>query len=533
MSENIQAIELFKTEVDDFRVEYDFVRTESENAEGINEIDNFIESISQKVSDLDREIDKLTSTADAFDYSVAVASGILTGLIDSFYVGEINWNQAKADSHKFFNDAIMRKAKGIGYEGDRLDGAIKRLEDAYKIPSDNLWPGVSSTRYHHLEDLAHHPTLLGLLANIVTTLFRTGVFGTYQSGGNVEKLEWKFPLATTNFKEMAKIWGPILLTAVLHWLVSVAEKKYTEEQQKELPVPVRRLLRLVASAPDIIEFVRIVDNWVGHLMSDMCGSKQSADGGMGIPGVFLSLLSEIAFVCQITPLARLTHNWYKSGFDMRIEGAVLRVAGKQAVPVLLNELFVRSFYFIRRLIPEIRQHGTNWGEYDWEKTVPFSNRTIVRMLTVSNGTFVALDLADASIRTAISGQYIDVSTFLAKMALRVNFVGIGRFSIALFSDAKMGIQRYAKVSQRIDQNSKMLNFYNAKIYYKQADMWVAAEESEVATQDLYQVAQQVNSFFSSAYTEMKNEISQIGSYVPGIDKHNPGLRNDILSILED
>lgn len=490
MDDQITYKKLFRQQIDEFAVEYELPLREYDQSKEILEIDGFLNELSQKVSSLDLEIDKLTNHADVFDYTVAVSSGIITGLIDSFFVGEIDWGAAKANAHKTVNNFIERKAKAEGYNGEgRLKGAISFLEEKYKVPGDNIWKGsgFSSATTHHLDDLSHHPTLLGLAANVVTTFFRVGLF-------NNKDGEWHFALADTDFKEMAKLWAPIILTALLHWLVSIAERKYSEEQQREIPKPIRILLRTLASAPAAIILLRVVDNWIGHLISDMGGSKSTAGGGMGIPGLFLSLLKEISSIpgINMTALPGLVNNWYKNDkFDMRKEIAVINIAKKQMIPVLINEVLVRGFYFVRRIVTEAQLHGKNWKDYDWEKVVPFSNRTIIRMLTISNGTFVAIDLGDAAIRTAMSGQYVDVYTFLAKMALRVNFVGLGRFTIAVYSDVKMGIQRSNRVKRRIDLNSKMLNFYDAKIYYEQGNMWVAAKNAEQATQEASVAAQNV------------------------------------------
>ena len=165
---------LLRQQVDDFTVEYELPINYGNYSEEITEIDGFLHDLSQKVSSLDLEIDKLTNHADALDYTVAVASGILTGLIDSFFVGEIDWNAAKTDAHKTVNQFIEKKAQAEGYNGSgRLKGAISFLEEKYKIPGDNIWKGggFSSAATHHLDDLAHHPTLLGLAANVVTTFF--------------------------------------------------------------------------------------------------------------------------------------------------------------------------------------------------------------------------------------------------------------------------------------------------------------------------------------------------------------------------
>ena len=44
------------------------------------------------------------------------------------------------------------------------------------------------------------------------------------------------------------------------------------------------------------------------------------------------------------------------------------------------------------------------------------------MLTIAHGTFCMMDLGDATIRTLISGN-------IREFALRLNIIGIGRFSV--------------------------------------------------------------------------------------------------------
>ena len=110
---------------------------------------------------------------------VAVGSGILAGLVDSFWVGTFDFKRGKAWSNKKVNDFVMKVAKSKGYEGERLDRAIKFLEDKFKIPSDNIWSGKDlgiSARSHHLDDLAHHPTPIGLFFSILTQFTKKGYF---------------------------------------------------------------------------------------------------------------------------------------------------------------------------------------------------------------------------------------------------------------------------------------------------------------------------------------------------------------------
>lgn len=520
--------------VDDFSIEYEVVSLSTERME-LKEINKYLEDLSQQISKIDTEIEKLTNHADKIDYIIAVASGILNGIIDSFYVGEIDWNKEKGEVHKKINQFIEEQAKRAGYNGNGdLKDAIAYLEKKYKLPTDNIWKksgegnSLSSTIAHHLDDLAHHPTPFGLIACLLSVMFKVGIF-VNKNG------KWKFAKAETDSKEMIIMWSSLVLSALCLWLVNIAEKKYEEEQLKEIPKPIRILLQTLASAPAAIVILRATNNWIGHLISDMGGSKQTADGGMGIPGLFLSFLKELSSIPPFnqTSLPKVINDWYtKDKFDMRAEATVLKIAKKQAVPVILNEVIVRGFYFIRRIIGEAQKHGKNFQNYDWEKTIPASNRTVVRMLTIAHGTFVAFDLIDAAARTAISGEYVDPATFLAKMALRVNFVGVGRFTIAIYSDVKMGVQRKRKIYEKLDLQGKKLNFYNAKIYYKQADMWVEASNAEQEIAALLNVEKIVLAEYIRNWNEMDRDVHDIGNLVDDIEKEFPEFKKDILSILE-
>ena len=91
-----------KPKEDDFTVEYEVasifdiitndkyqqIENEINNIEdaSLNEIDN----LTKRIDDLNKEINRLTNNADKTDYILSVASGILCGLLDSFFVGEFS-----------------------------------------------------------------------------------------------------------------------------------------------------------------------------------------------------------------------------------------------------------------------------------------------------------------------------------------------------------------------------------------------------------------------------------------------------------
>lgn len=51
--------------------------------------------------------------------------------------------------------------------------------------------------------------------------------------------------------------------------------------------------------------------------------------------------------------------------------AVLHEIGRQALPVIINEVIVRASYFIRRLYSELKQHDSI-RELNWKKYFPIT-----------------------------------------------------------------------------------------------------------------------------------------------------------------
>lgn len=523
-------------ENDDFKIEYEILPAfykenldprVNEITQKIAEIDAQSEDLNSKIDSLNTEIERLTNHADGFDYAIAVGTGILCGLIDSFFVGEFNFERGKAKSHKQVNQFIQKFAKINGYKGDRLNGAIDFLEKKFPVAQDGFLPEGVSRKNHHLADFAHHPTLLGLAAAIAVQLFRVGVFVNKDG-------EWKFEFISTEPKELLKIWLPVIISGILLWMINIAESKYKDEIDEKIPKPIQKLIKALAAAPMVISILKVAVNWAGHLVSDMGGSKNTAGGGMGISGIFVSLLHEISSLPGInkTELPKIVNDLYvKEKWDMRSELAVLNELGRQAIPVILGEIIVRTFYFVRRLIQECREHDGDWKSVNWKNVIPFKNRTIARMITIESGTFMAVDLADAAIRSAIEAGPPITPAFWGKFVLKVNFVGVGRFVIAVGTDISMGIKRQKLIKERMQYRSEDGMLQTAKLFYMQEGMWLEAIDTEKAIQDLTNTAEKSILYFVESYNEISENIENIGNYAIEAEKKNPGLIDQMKDIL--
>lgn len=403
--------------------------------------------IDEKLKKVNTELDKYTCYAEKEDYLLAVSIGIITGVMNAFVAKDLDLSGENIGlSHKKVNEFIQRYADERGIGKDRLKDTIVHLEKAFKVAQDNVWNGVGigvSASNHHLADLAHHPTPVGLLSAIAVQFFRVGTF--VNKDGN-----WSFVTVSTNKAELISIWIPVVVTGVLNWLVAIGEKEYEEENGRELPKAIKSLAHVAASTPLIVEIVKCADNWFGHLVSDMGGSHSTAGGGMGIPGVFVSLLHEVSSlpILKDTALPKIVNDLYtKRKFDLRHELSLYESLGTQAISVIFYEVMTRAYYFISRLVSEIGS-GKKLKEIDWQKCIPVNNRTIDRMLTITSMTFNVANTMDASVHALIESKGEAVS-FSYNFVKRYNFIGAGRAAVCIFKEISAERKEIQLIHERL------------------------------------------------------------------------------------
>lgn len=184
-------------------------------------------------------------------------------------------------------------------------------------------------------------------------------------------------------------------------------------------------------------------NWIGHLISDLPGSSSSAskyNRGTGLPSPLWTWTNDIVAIKAELGLSttetdkainELALNIFEKGYDTRFQTA-------QAIPVFLNEVFVRLIYAIRRLFKYFSETPKTERSsiLMWKKCEPFSNATVKRMLTVAHGTFCLVDAGDAVRRSFVAGG----GTFnTVEFILRFNIVGAERFAISLYGETKRAV----------------------------------------------------------------------------------------------
>ena len=475
----------------------------AEIEEKIKDVDSLIEASEKKLAELNSEIDRLTNHADGLDYMVAVASGVISGLVDSLYVGEFSLSEGSKWGEDTINKFVKKIAKSQGYEGDELSGSVSFLEKKFPFAADKATSDFGGGLQHHLRDFSHHASPIGLFFSLLTQ-FTGKAYGTSTSG--------------------------------MFIVVDVSESGLIGDS-----LPSKLFLGVV--------------QWFFHIVSDMAGSSSSIQAGSlgtGLPGPLLSLAKALSTIPifqneEISKTISRIFNGTAFGdrdeagvlknvkpFDLRAELGALQQLGKQAVPVIINECLVRGFYFIRHFYGEVKDKKiksfSDLKRIEWGNVIPAKNRTIVRMLTIATGTFTLVDMADAAIRSAVKGGF--TPAFWANFLLRVNFVGVGRFAIALYSDVKMGFEKDKKEDERRLTMNYQLYLLNAKVFYKQALVWIAAQDAALAIEQLEKTANQSMSQYVDSLQAIGVSLENVLAYIPKALEKNVDLKKDLLDILE-
>ena len=392
--------------------------------------------VSEDSGDTQQELDDLICHADISDYIVAAASGLSCGFIDSFFVNRFSLAEAQEWGTEKVNKFVIYVAKKQGFKSDSLQACVAFLERNNPYPSDSLTNEFGGGLQHHLRDFTHHCSLGGLAFSLLSQ-FTGKVVGT-DVNGNLITVSLDKELIGKGFSEKIALG---------------------------------------------------IKHWIFHVVSDLAGSSNSTRAGRagsGLPGPVLSFFKRLS----TTPLfgkensetrkklsltisklfngTLINDNGRPIKFDFRTEIGIAASEYNKKKAVLLNEIIVRCFYFIRRLASHYKECESIL-KIDWEKVLPYKNPTVTRMLVVSSGVMVGVDLIRAFI---VSKR--DFTPFHIKTLMSINIVGIGSFVISLGRDMQYGVKSHKKkkeISKEIEDHNRALDC-KTFIYY--SNRWLIA-----------------------------------------------------------
>lgn len=381
---------------------------------------------------------------DQYEYALAAFCGVVTGLVDSFFVGKPgdsrlgDWVDKRAedfvqavakklwDKDEPVRDAIKKqfnkdtykrnwalKEKGIPYNQnlnkrpETLQQCIQYLENKYKVCYDatdkskledaNGKVNGMCAGNHHMFSLAHAPDIIGLFFSILDQF--TGK-GTYISGGKLVRLKTVDPADPINGFELR-------------------------------------------GSNFIAKIFCGVANWIGHCISDLVGSSGTAAAGgrgTGLPAPGLELFQFITASVgkgdkKIT-IAQLSLDVFEKGYDARFYAAA-------SIPVVLNDLLVRLCFVLKRYF----YNGLSINEcipVDWK--VIRAQPELRRMLLVSQGTFCIVDGVDAAVRSHLE---------ILEFAIHLNFPAWKRLAFSGLIEIRRYFDQGALDVIRLDEDLKL------------------------------------------------------------------------------
>lgn len=374
----------------------------------------------QSIDESINSIKVLRPECDKLDYILAASSGALCGIIDIFLIAKPGESPLGDITDKWFADRTKDFSKLCGWKDDgdgSLSSAIKHLEKKFKIPYDQSSSGGAAKDIfnltpsnHHFKSLAHNPSLFGLFFSILDQFDNTSHFVTGGQLVSLQDADGRFELRGSN-------------------------------------TPSRLFCGFV--------------NWLGHIISDRSGSHTSKGRGMGVPSPLWTWTNDIiAIKSKLNiPVSQFDNDVNELALSIFEKGYDARFQTAQAIPVFINELIVRLIYSIRRLVKYVSETDKDNRNFKslWSACEPFSNPTVKRMLTVAHGTFCLIDLCDATVRGFVAGggNFNAVEFFM-----RLNIVGIGRFTISLYGEIKREID-----SQKAEEEIRFLRRERVVVEY--------------------------------------------------------------------
>ena len=99
---------------DNNEVEFELADSSTPTEEGNAWLDYDIEKLNTEISKLDKGIDIYTNDADKLDNTIAVASGLLCGLIDSFFVGTFSFEEGMNITNEKMEQKMMSQKSTDG-----------------------------------------------------------------------------------------------------------------------------------------------------------------------------------------------------------------------------------------------------------------------------------------------------------------------------------------------------------------------------------------------------------------------------------
>ena len=397
-----------------------------------DEVDvNMVES--DRVFDSDEFIDADFETdVDEDDYSyyiAAVASGVLTGLFSQLKLSQDKLETINNWKEKEWNNYIVRIAQMAGYKRNDYNGACSFLKDRI-VPfvDDSIKEEVKESLNQYLALLSNHPSIAGLVFSFFTQ-YSEKRYSFGDKGIKSEPIP-KYYAIGRNPEEK-------LVYGFLYWVFNlgidtVISKRNILDDIK-IPRDVAKLLKELYKLPLFDKFPhgykeaeKLYSHWIKKIFEK---SKYEDEQGATKKFDLKEIIQQLEERCK-----------------------------NESLPVIINECIVRCFYLLKKVTIECKEKQISSFEeldkIDVEKILPFNNRLVSKMVLISSGCFMGVNIAGATVKAIVAGK-VDKRAFKEVLLAEISVAGVGRFVFAVVADSKYWSDDIQIFLQRREKNRKV------------------------------------------------------------------------------
>lgn len=359
---------------------------------------------------VDAEYEAHVSEKDHSYLAVAVASGVLTGVFSQLKLSEEVLEKIEDWKDKDWDQYLTIIAQIVGFKKSDVKGAMSYLKNRFvPFAEDEMKAEVQEGLNVWMNALSNHPSLAGLIFSVFTQ-YSGERYWLGEKGIEKEAVPDYYALGRNNVEKM--------VYAFLYWVFSLgvdtALSKISLIDEMKIPKVVAKLLKEFLKLPIFNEIPRtykdaekIYSAWIKKKFES---SEYTDEDGED------------------------------KAFDLIdvIESLSNRAFG-ESTPVIINECIVRTFYFIKKLIIEVKEKEiksiNELDKVEVTKVLPFNNRLISRMILVSSACFVGVNVVGATLKTVAKYDKKE-GAFAETFWAEINIAGMGRFIFACVADNK-------------------------------------------------------------------------------------------------
>lgn len=353
------------------------------------------------------------ASCDKIDYALAAVCGVISGLVDSFFVGMPGASKLGKVVDKTADKAVEKFAHFTQWCDKKH---IEKLQEKGEIQdwSDYKPTGVVLPKKIH--DIEYYKKKLREKVDRPLTQRELDECEARALSSSIGYLQDRFrvPYDARYAKDLCGADGKVSFSPVDHHLKSFAHNcdllglffsildQFTGMTTIIADGRIKRFKPTSTKQSFNLQGTNFCTkvlfgciNWFGHLMSDVVGSSGTrghiGTRGAGIAAPFFEMFQMCNFGSinvgdDKKTLAEFTSAMYSNGYDARFAAA-------QAIPVALNEMLIRLCWSIKRHY---------YHKLPWSECVPLKisdKPELRRMLLVGHGCLCLVDVADAAIRS--------------------------------------------------------------------------------------------------------------------------------------